>query len=64
MTDSKIVVTPTIKEPKITHALAASYAFNLKLCHILFGMFLFVYVRICLFQFFLCVFVSVFFCHF
>ena len=32
MTDRKIMFTPTIKEPKITHALAASSAFNLKLC--------------------------------
>ena len=27
--------TPTFKEPKITHALAPSSAFNLKLCHML-----------------------------
>ena len=27
------MLTPTIQEPQITHALAASSAFNLKLCH-------------------------------
>ena len=29
----KIIVNLTIKEPKITNALVASSAFNLKLCH-------------------------------
>ena len=36
MTTRKIIWTPTTKEPKINHALAASSAFNLKLCHIVF----------------------------
>ena len=31
MTDREIFFTPAIKEPKITHALATSSAFNLKL---------------------------------
>ena len=33
MTTRKITWTPTTKEPKITHALAASSALNLELCH-------------------------------
>ena len=33
MTSRKIIWTPTTKEPKINHALVASSAFNLKLCH-------------------------------
>ena len=32
MTTRKIIWTPTTKEAKISHALAASSAFNLKLC--------------------------------
>ena len=32
MTDRKIIFTPTIEEPKISHALAASSVFNLILC--------------------------------
>ena len=34
MTTCKISLTPTTKEPKISHALAITSAFNLKLCHI------------------------------
>ena len=34
MTTHEIIWTPETKEPKISHALAASSAFNLKLCHI------------------------------
>ena len=33
MTTRKIISTPTTKEPIINQALAASSAFNLKLCH-------------------------------
>ena len=32
MTTCKIILTPTTKEPKICHALAITFAFNLKLC--------------------------------
>ena len=35
MTTWKIILTPTTKEPKICHALATTFAFNLKLCHII-----------------------------
>ena len=34
MTTFKIVCTNTTKEPKLSHALATSSAFNLKLCSI------------------------------
>ena len=37
MTTRKIIWTPTTKEHKICDALATTYAFNLKLCHKLFG---------------------------
>ena len=33
MTTRKVVWTPTTKKPKFNHALSASSAFNLKLCH-------------------------------
>ena len=36
MTTHKMFWTPTTKEPKINHALTASSAFNLKLCHMAF----------------------------
>ena len=32
MTTHKIIYNPTIKEPKVNHDLAASSAFNLKMC--------------------------------
>ena len=32
MTTCKIILIPTTKEPKISHALAVTSAFNLKLC--------------------------------
>ena len=35
MTTSKIKCTPTTKDPKTNHALAARSAFDLKLCHML-----------------------------